>query len=237
MQGSQFHIAQPSAAEQRPTSDVFKSAAAQGDSIKSRFASSGKFTSSQLETGEDLSAETAAEPDPEPVDGRSLYDRLKEQKDAKQEEWEHKNQFKNQMDHWRLDEDEAGFEDDRLERMRQQEVEAARLRAESAQFYQLARATAVKPAPAAPAPRADALAEKRKRPEMRLPAFKVHKKDAAAPAAAPAAVPAAAPTAAPTAVPAAAPAAEAERPAGSGAGLLPGMDAYDDDDSDEEPSS
>ena len=232
MQGSQFHIAQPSAAEQRPASEVFKSAAAQGDAITSRFASSGKFTSTQLETGEDLSAETAAEPEPEKVDGRSLYDRLKEQKDAKQEEWEHKHQFKNQMDHWRLDADEAGFEDDRHERMRQQEAEATRLRDESAQFYQLARATSVKPAPAAPAPRVEGLAEqKRKRPEMRLPAFKVHKKEAPAAAAAAAA---AAPAAVSAAAPAAAPA--VEKPAASGGGL-PGMDAYGDSDSDDEEGS
>ena len=32
----------------------------------------------------------------EPDDNRSLYARLKEQKDTKQEEWEHKNSFKNQ---------------------------------------------------------------------------------------------------------------------------------------------
>ena len=33
----------------------------------------------------------------DPNDQRSLYERLQEQKDAKQEEWEHKNQFKNQV--------------------------------------------------------------------------------------------------------------------------------------------
>ena len=33
----------------------------------------------------------------EPDDNRSLYERLKEQRDTKQEEWEHKNSFKNQV--------------------------------------------------------------------------------------------------------------------------------------------
>lgn len=128
-----------------------------------------------------------------------------------------------QMDHWRLDEDEASFEDDRLERLRQQQAEKARLDEESAQFYQLARASRerkVTPAPAAPpAPSLDSgpPAEKRKRRDAQLPAFKVHKKVADAPRArAPAAAPAAAPV---------------EAPAGCGGGL-PGMDAYGDDDSD-----
>lgn len=62
------------------------------------------------------------------ADNRTLYERLKEQKDAKQEEWEHKHTFKNQMDHWRLDEDDAAFEDERVERLR---AEAAQQRAEA----------------------------------------------------------------------------------------------------------
>ena len=46
------------------------------------------------------------------------------------------------MDHWRLDEDEAAFEEDRLAKLRAQEAEAARLHEEGAQFYKLARAFA-----------------------------------------------------------------------------------------------
>ena len=43
---------------------------------------------------DDTDTPTAVPSDPD--DKRSLYDRLKEQKDAKQEEWEHKHTFKNQ---------------------------------------------------------------------------------------------------------------------------------------------
>lgn len=43
-----------------------------------------------------------------------MYDRLKEQKDAKQEEWEEQHKFKNQMDHWKLDADDAAFEEVRV---------------------------------------------------------------------------------------------------------------------------
>jgi hypothetical protein len=50
----------------------------------------------------------------DPHDRRSLYDRLKEQKDAKQEEWEEQHKFKNQMDHWKLDVDDAAFEEVRV---------------------------------------------------------------------------------------------------------------------------
>eukprot|EP00962_Isochrysis_galbana_P039627 scaffold14244_cov129-Isochrysis_galbana.AAC.7 len=50
----------------------------------------------------------------DPNDRRSLYDRLKEQKDAKQEEWEEQHKFKNQMDHWKLDVDDAAFEEVRV---------------------------------------------------------------------------------------------------------------------------
>ncbi|KAG8467204.1 hypothetical protein KFE25_000520 [Diacronema lutheri] len=62
------------------------------------------------------------------ADTRTLYERLKEQRDAKQEEWEHKHTFKNQMDHWRLDEDDAAFENERVERLR---AEAEQQRAEA----------------------------------------------------------------------------------------------------------
>lgn len=205
----------------------------------------------------------------EPDDNRSLYARLKEQKDTKQEEWEHKHAFKNQarawqphsahssrartpprpscrqgrtgaraavcasqMDHWRLDEDEAGFEDDRQEKQRLQQAEAARLHAESAEFYQLARATRerkVEPvqeqrsgraaaATLGQAPPADKDtdrdARKRRDASLSLPAFKVkvHKKAGV----------------------------DVDRVGASGpvanvanaAGGLPGMEAYGDDDSD-----
>jgi len=45
------------------------------------------------------------------------------------------------MDHWRLDADDAAFEDARQERDKQLRAEAARLHEESSQFYQLARAS------------------------------------------------------------------------------------------------
>ena len=136
------------------------------------------------------------------------------------------------MDHWRLDEDEAGFEDDRQEKQRLQQAEAARLHAESAEFYQIARATRerkVTPMPAAaaaPMLEKGLAADKRKRRDTALPAFKVHKKESTA----------ATVTARPDAsVPLAAdvgraPAPVDEHPAASGG--LPGMDAYGDDDSD-----
>ena len=96
----------------------------------SRFATAGCFTAEQLEKGADLEAiqesQASDGPDFDPDDKRSLYERLMEQKDAKQAEWEHRHTFKNQMDHWRLDGDEAGFEDDRLEKQRREHAEAAR---------------------------------------------------------------------------------------------------------------
>jgi hypothetical protein len=135
-----------------------------------------------------------------------------------------------QMDHWRLDEDESGWEDDRQEKQRMQQAEAARLHAESAEFYQLARATRehkvtapMPPPKAAPLGAvADKLgADKRKRPAAGLPAFKVHKKEATA-----ATVPLAAAAGR-------APAAPVDEHPAAGGGL-PGMGAYGDsgDDSD-----
>jgi hypothetical protein len=57
-------------------------------------------------------------PSDEPkADRRTLYEKLKEQKDAKQDAWEHQHTFKNQMDHWRLDEEDAEFERERVERL------------------------------------------------------------------------------------------------------------------------
>ena len=118
-----------------------------------------------------------------------------------------------QMDHWRLDEDEVSFEDDRLERLRQQEVEAARLHAESAQFYQLARASQERTKQTGPSPALDVHqpgAEKRKRRDASLPAFKVQKKET--------------PRVASPALEQEVLVAPAEDVAG--AGTLPGMDAY-----------
>lgn len=130
------------------------------------------------------------------------------------------------MDHWRLDEDESGWEDDRQERLRMQQAEAARLHAESAEFYHLARATrerkATAPMPPPKAAPLGAAADKRKRPSAGLPAFKVQKKEAAA---------ATVPLAAAAGRAPAAPVAE-EPAADSAGGGLPGMDAYGNDDSD-----
>ena len=68
----------------------------------SRFATAGCFTAEQLEKGADLEAiqesQASDGPDFDPDDKRSLYERLMEQKDAKQAEWEHRHTFKNQMD-------------------------------------------------------------------------------------------------------------------------------------------
>ena len=91
----------------------------------SRFATAGCFTAEQLEKGADLEAiqesQASDGPDFDPDDKRSLYERLMEQKDAKQAEWEHRHTFKNQMDHWRLDEDEAAFEEERLAKLKAQQ--------------------------------------------------------------------------------------------------------------------
>ncbi|KAJ1625611.1 hypothetical protein T492DRAFT_1038562 [Pavlovales sp. CCMP2436] len=62
------------------------------------------------------------------ADNRTLFERLKEQKDAKQDAFDHNNTFKNQMDHWRLDDDDAAFESDRAERNR---ADADKQRAEA----------------------------------------------------------------------------------------------------------
>ena len=58
----QFQAAKPpTEAEQRPTTDVFKSAAGQSEGFKSRFASSGNFTTAQLEEGADVDTTAAPE--------------------------------------------------------------------------------------------------------------------------------------------------------------------------------
>ena len=54
------------------------------------------------------------------------------------------------MDHWKLDVDDAAFEDERQERDKQQRAEAARLHEESSQFYKLARASQEKTLDAKP---------------------------------------------------------------------------------------
>ena len=184
--------------------------------LQSRFASSGKFTTGDLESGADLverpDADDAAKEAEEPEDdGRSLYARLKEQKDLKQEEWEEAHKFKNQMDHWRLDEDDAAFEEERVAKLRRREAEAERHTEESKQFYRLARAAQERPVaapqPARPAgawadgPRKTALQPK-KRPGPPIALIRPSKEakiDAAPPAAPPAA--AAAPAAAPSVLP------------------------------------
>jgi len=136
-----FHSREVDESEQRPASDVFRSSVASSESaINSRFASSGKFTTEQLEAGDDVGT-PSNEPEFDPDDKRSLYERLQAQRDAKQEEFEHRNTFKNQMDHWRLDEDDAAFEDERRQRQLAQQQESARLHQEGAEFYRLARAT------------------------------------------------------------------------------------------------
>ena len=139
-----FHAAEST--EQRSAAEVFASSSTQQASgIASRFASSGKFTHQQLETGEDEKQVEAAPPadaEFDPNDKRSLYERLQAQRDEKQADFDHKHTFKNQMDHWRLDENEAAFEEERMAGMRKQEVERERLHEEGAQFYKLARTAA-----------------------------------------------------------------------------------------------
>ncbi len=93
-----FHARQIDAAEQRSAADVFRSSAQASDAaINSRFSSGGKYTIEQLEAGADETAAPAEAPEFDPDDKRSLYERLQAQKDAKQEEFEHRNAFKNQM--------------------------------------------------------------------------------------------------------------------------------------------
>jgi hypothetical protein len=214
--------------------------------MKGRFASAGKFTVDQLEAGEDLqaaeAAAAAAPPEFDPDDKRSLYERLKAQQDAKQEEFEHRNAFKNQMDHWRLDEDDAAFEEERMAKQRQQQQDAARLHEEGAQFYKLARAAQERVArqPSAALPTASTWqarghAEKRKLPTTKLaPVVKVVRRAEAGDASVGS-------SASPTAL--------ASTSAGSAVGGmtvgaaktasgggLPGMDMYSDDDDDDDGS-
>ena len=119
---SPFHAREVDTSTQRPASDVFRSSATeQENGIKSRFASAGKFTKDELDDGADIGANasnmgqgrTSTEEDQEPFfdpdDKRSLYERLQAHKDAKQEEWDHAHTFKNQMGHWRLDEDDVSL--------------------------------------------------------------------------------------------------------------------------------
>ena len=122
MADRQFHAKEHTDADARPTHEVFKVAPKPDGEFQSRFASSGKYTTEQLEAGEDQvgglqpGKRAVADDEPPADDGRSLYERLKEQRDTKQEEWETKNQFKNQMDHWKLDEDDAAWEEQRQAR-------------------------------------------------------------------------------------------------------------------------
>ena len=119
------------------------------------------------------------------------------------------------MDHWRLDDNDAAFEDERQERDKQQRAEAARLHEESSQFYRLARASQERTIDTKPAPASSSLArlaEKRKPQQQaqRLSCVKVVKTMPQPNLAQPVTQPAAA-----TPAPAVA--------------VLPGMAAYDDD--------
>ena len=198
-QMSQFHAREVRDEDLRPTHEVFGSSQPKPDSdFKARFASSGKFDSAQLTSGT-AEPEPESAPDPVPVDEdgpdpndkRTLYECLQEQKDAKQEEWEEKHKFKNQMDHWRLDEDDAAFEEDRLKQMAAQEALAAQRREEGSQFYKLARAAQERTIPALPAPSAQKAkfgerpaeqGRRNKRPALGMPiaAVKVVKPNAGA---------------------------------------------------------
>jgi hypothetical protein len=236
MSFNQFHAAEPK--EGRSAADVFASSSTvQSSGISSRFASSGKFTAKQLDDGDDGEAPPAAEEDEfDPDDKRPLYERLKAQKDAKEEEFQYNSAFKNQMDHWRLDEDEAAFEDERLAKFQKQEAERERLNEEAAQFYKLSRAQQDRTAGAnGPAPQPRAAAELKRKPppsKMAAPAFKVLKvqsKPAAGGTSTAAAASTASPAATVSAAASAKPAAASAKPAG-----LPGMGAYEDSDSDED---
>jgi len=81
------------------------------------------------------------------------------------------------MDHWRLDEEDAAFEEERVKKLEAQRVESSRQHEESAQFYKLARASQeLKPTQQAPAPKLAAAMSGEKRKAARpLPAFKVQK--------------------------------------------------------------
>ncbi len=77
-------------------------------------------------------------------------------------------------DHWRLDDDDAAFEDERRQRQLEQQQEAARLHQEGAEFYRLARAaqqSVAKPAVSV-APPAPSVWEGRARVEKRKPPTK-----------------------------------------------------------------
>mmetsp|Transcript_35740 Transcript_35740/g.76301 ORF Transcript_35740/g.76301 Transcript_35740/m.76301 type:complete len:257 (-) Transcript_35740:242-1012(-) len=253
---SRFNVQQASAEDQRPAHEVFKSARNQDETFKSRFETAGRFTTQQLESGADLEVAASEQPasnedgQPEfdPNDTRSLYEKLKEQRDAKQEEYEEKHKFKNQMDHWRLDEDGAQFEDERIEQQQRQQAEAQRKHEEGAEFYKLARAAQEREIPEPPKldvtpwESKPGAVSKRKRTELPKMAVRVVAKQKGAtntvvsrasaptrvPAPAPAAAPAAAP--APTPAPAAAPApAVSESESVAVGGGLPGMDDYSDD--------
>jgi len=94
-----FHALEKRVEDMRPTSEVFKSASSgTTEAFRSRFASSGKFEKAELESGTELASAAEEQVDaPDVDDNRSLYERLKEQRDAKQEEWEHAHAFKNQV--------------------------------------------------------------------------------------------------------------------------------------------
>lgn len=177
------------------------------------------------------------------ADNRTLFERLKEQRDAKQDEWEHKHTFKNQMDHWRLDDEDAAFEGERVDRLR---AEAEQQRAEADEDLMRYRAAmAVKTRRAEPEPsdllapvaaavppeQGERAAGKRKAALPTAP-IGLRVKPVAKRAREGAAV--AAPSSAATPTP---PQARAQGQPNEGARavacVLPGMAAYDDDDDDD----
>ena len=135
------------------------------------------------------------------------------------------------MEHWKLDEHDAAFEDDRQERDKQRRVEAARVHEESSQFYQLARAVQERTIPQQqPSSSAGSsqqlhatLSDKKRKAQVvqRLSCVKVTKVAVREPDVR-------------AAAPASALAAPAEQCGGNVS--LPGMSAYDDDSSSDEPT-
>jgi len=146
--------------------EVFKSA--KKDIMNERFSSGGKFTSVMLDSAEDLKAveKKRTEPELTEEDKRPLYDKLKETADLKEEEWQEAHKFKNQMSHWKLDEDDANFEEEHQTNKREAMEKRMREDEEDRLLYEATLAARTKPivAPAKkPVPKKDEPSAKRKK--------------------------------------------------------------------------
>ena len=180
----------------RTTAEVFPNQTRKENLLAKTFTSAGRFTAQELEasttaaSGQDDTAATnvvasasdaacsgggGCGSDEAHDDTRPLFDRLKEQRDKKQDKWETEHAFKNQMQHWRLDERDARFEESRRDAIERAAELAAQRRSEGAASYKEARAAVLRLAASVPLPTEAAVTVPRKRKSAARPAVQLVK--------------------------------------------------------------